>query len=172
MQDPVLQAVLPALLFAVCVVGLAALLLLTGSLFNRRRLGRVKRIPSNSGTDPIHPTGRRLDLRFHLLAIAFLVFSVELLFLYPWAVAFRPRPAAEASEPARATSPAAAHGEPAGEPALKARVLRPRFMFAGGLVFIILLTLGFVYDWRKGVFQWRTAESVRKQRPRSEISSI
>lgn len=154
MQDPVLQAVLPALLFAVCVAGLAALLLLTGSLFNRRRPDRVKRIPSDSGRDPIHHAGRRLDVRFHLLPIAFLVFSAALLFLYPWAVAFRPPPAAvEASEPARATLPATANGRPPGEPALKAGVARPRFMFAGGLVFIILLTSGFVYDWRKGIFQ-------------------
>ena len=37
--------------------------------------------------DPIHDTRRRFDVRFHLVAIAFLVFDVELLFLYPWAVA-------------------------------------------------------------------------------------
>ena len=37
--------------------------------------------------DPIHDTRRRFDVRFYLVAIAFLVFDVELLFLYPWAVA-------------------------------------------------------------------------------------
>ena len=44
-------------------------------------------MPYESGMDPIHDTRRRFDVRFYLLAIAFLVFDVELLFLYPWAVA-------------------------------------------------------------------------------------
>ena len=46
-------------------------------------------MPYESGMDPIHDTRRRFDVRFHLVAIAFLVFDVELLFLYPWAVASR-----------------------------------------------------------------------------------
>ncbi len=44
-------------------------------------------MPYESGMDPIHDTHRRFDVRFHMVAIAFLVFDVELLFLYPWAVA-------------------------------------------------------------------------------------
>ena len=46
-------------------------------------------MPYESGMDPIHDARRRFDVRFHLVAIAFLVFDVELLFLYPWAVASR-----------------------------------------------------------------------------------
>ena len=46
-------------------------------------------MPYESGMDPIHDTRRRFAVRFHLVAIAFLVFDVELLFLYPWAVAMR-----------------------------------------------------------------------------------
>ena len=48
-------------------------------------------MPYESGMDPIHDARRRFDVRFHLVAIAFLVFDVELLFLYPWAVAMRQR---------------------------------------------------------------------------------
>ena len=56
-------------------------------------------MPYESGMDPVHDTRRRFDVRFHLLAIAFLVFDVELLFLYPWAVASHPSPiAASAAE--------------------------------------------------------------------------
>ena len=83
-------AALPIFLFAVCVIGLAVVLLLVANLFNPIRPGRVKRMPYESGMDPIHDTRRRFDVRFYLLAIAFLVFDVELLFLYPWAVATRP----------------------------------------------------------------------------------
>ena len=46
-------------------------------------------MPYESGMDPIHDARRRFDVRFYLVAIAFLVFDVELLFLYPWAVASR-----------------------------------------------------------------------------------
>ena len=83
-------AVLPIFLFLVCAIGLAVGLLLVAGLFNRGRPGAVKRMPYESGMDPIHDTRRRFDVRFYLLAIAFLVFDVELLFLFPWAVASRP----------------------------------------------------------------------------------
>ena len=60
------------------------------------------------------------------------------LFLYPWAVAAAGR--GRACEPRRWRI---GHG------------LRPRLVFAGVVVFFILLRLGFVYDWRKGLFRWR-----------------
>ena len=81
------QTVLPVFLFVACALGLALGLLTVAGLFNRGRSGRVTRMPYESGMDPIHDTRRRFDVRFYLLAIAFLVFDVELLFLYPWAVA-------------------------------------------------------------------------------------
>ena len=82
-------AFLPIFLLVACTIGLAVGLLVVASLFNPGRPGRVTRMPYESGMDPIHDTRRRFDVRFHLLAIAFLVFDVELLFLYPWAVAMR-----------------------------------------------------------------------------------
>src|ERR1051325_9366150 len=78
---------LPILLFAVCATALAAGLLMVGSLIGPSKQGRVKEMPYESGMDPIHDTRRRFDVRFHLVAITFLVFDVELLFLYPWAAA-------------------------------------------------------------------------------------
>jgi len=150
MRMPV--AVLPIFLFMVCVVGLSGILLLVARLFNPSRPGRVKAMPYESGMDPIHDTRRRFHVRFYLLAIAFLVFDVELLFLYPWAVATRPyaQPAAAAdSQPAAA----AAVGIDA---AVSAHWVESRHLvFAGAMLFIALLTLGFIYDWRKGVFRWR-----------------
>ena len=101
-------------------------------LLRPRVITSEKLVTYESGMDPIHDTRRRFDVRFHLLAIAFLVFDVELLFLYPWATI--------------------AYGE-GGNTAWKAAF--------GGLVFgeilIFLATLGiaYVYAWRKGVFQWR-----------------
>jgi len=146
-------AAFPILLFFAAVIGLALLLLLMGQVFNPARPGRVKQMPYESGMDPIHDTRRRFDVRFHLLAIAFLVFDVELLFLYPWAVTLRDRAGAAATavqtHDAGSLPAAAELPEGGGSRAL----VRP--VFAGGMVFLVLLTLGFVYDWRKGVFRWR-----------------
>jgi len=143
-------AVVPIFLLVVCAAALAVGLLVIGGLLSPGRPGRVKRMPYESGMDPVHDTRRRFDVRFHLLAIAFLVFDVELLFLYPWAVAVRAgaAPAVAATEVATAAS----DGRPAATP-VRGSATRP--VFWGGLVFIGLLTLGFVYDWRKGVFRWR-----------------
>jgi NADH-quinone oxidoreductase subunit A len=131
---------------------MAVVLLTLGRITNPRRPGRVKRMPYESGMDPVHDTRRRFDVRFHLLAIAFLVFDVELLFLYPWAIALHPlqssvAEAAHASPAMETNLPAPAVAQPSG-PVVPS-------VFAGGMLFIALLALGFVYDWRKGVFQWR-----------------
>jgi NADH-quinone oxidoreductase subunit A len=127
---------LPILLFIVCSTGLAVGLLVVSRLVGPHRTGAVKQMPYESGMNPIHDTRRRFDVRFHLVAIAFLVFDVELLFLYPWAVA---------SRHAEGIDFAVEHGMVSGR----------GLVFGEVLVFIALLAVGFVYAWRKGVFQWR-----------------
>jgi NADH-quinone oxidoreductase subunit A len=145
-------AVLPVFLLIASLVALAVLLILAGRVVSPRRPGRVKLMPYESGMDPVHDTRRRFLVRFHLVAIAFLIFDVELLFLYPWAVAFQPH-LAEAQPPA-ATAPAATGSEVVERWPADRTVSRPPYLFVGGMIFILLLGLGFVYDWRKGVFQW------------------
>lgn len=127
---------IPILLFAACSVGLCLGLLAVANMFNPRRDVAVKTMPYESGMDPIHDTRRRFDVRFHLVAISFLMFDVELLFLYPWAVASR---------------------NPAGiDAAIEAGAVANRgLVFGEAMVFIALLALGYVYAWKKGVFQWR-----------------
>ena len=126
----------PILLFAACATLLSVGILALGGLLGPRKTGRVKEMPYESGMDPIHDARRRFDVRFHLVAIAFLLFDVELLFLYPWAVANK---------------------NPEGFARLTDA--RPDFssavVFVEMMVFIALLTVGFAYAWRKGVFRWR-----------------
>ncbi|WP_425615873.1 NADH-quinone oxidoreductase subunit A [Anatilimnocola sp. NA78] len=131
---------LPILLFAICAAGLALVMLFAGSLFGPKRNSAVKRMPYESGMDPIHDAHRKFDVRFHLVAIAFLIFDVELLFLYPWAVASRSEHGIDA-----AIATAANFGA----------VLSRPIIFAEVMVFIALLAVGLAYAWRKGVFQWR-----------------
>jgi NADH-quinone oxidoreductase subunit A len=131
-----MEPIVPILLFVVISTALAVSMLFAGSLFGPRRTSKVKEMPYESGMDPIHDTRRRFDIHYHLVAIAFLLFDVELLFLYPWAVASR---------------------NPAGvETAVAAGLIENRgLVFWEIIVFVSLLALGFVYAWRKGVFQWR-----------------
>jgi NADH-quinone oxidoreductase subunit A len=130
------QAVLPIFLFAVCATALAGVLLGVSALIGPSKTSRVKEMPYESGMDPIHDARRRFDVRFYLVAIAFLVFDVELLFLYPWAVATR---------------------NPEGiDRAVEAHWVGSRqLVFTEVMVFIALLAASFVYAWRKGVFRWR-----------------
>src|SRR5262245_49456219 len=78
---------LPILLFVACAAALSAGMLLLGVVIGPRRQSPVKQMPYESGMDPIHDARRRFDVRFHLIAVAFLLFDVEVIFLYPWAVA-------------------------------------------------------------------------------------
>ena len=127
---------LPVFLFALAATFVSVAMVSLGWLLGPSRTSRVKEMPYESGMDPIHDARRRFDVRFHLVAIAFLVFDVELLFLYPWAVASRSPVGIDA---------AVASG------AVSSRSL----VFGEVMVFILLLAAGFAYAWRKGVFRWR-----------------
>ena len=90
----------------------------------------VKQMPYESGMDPIGDARQHFDVRFYLVAVMFLVFDVELLFLYPWAVA--------------AYREGGGFGDVLAGP-----------VFWCVLVFILLLFVAYIYDWKKGVFRWR-----------------
>ena len=94
----------------------------------------VKLMPYESGMDPIGDARQRFDVKFYLIAILFLVFDVELLFLYPWAVASYGSP-----DPGRPLIPGALKG----------------VVFWEVIVFLATLVVAYVYAWRKGVFKWR-----------------
>jgi NADH-quinone oxidoreductase subunit A len=128
--------VLPIALFLIASVALGVGMLAVGRILGPSRTTAVKEMPYESGMDPIHEASRRFNIRFHLVAIAFLVFDVELLFLYPWAVALK-------------------HAEGV-QMAVEAGLVSSRGLVLGGvLLFVLLLVLGFAYDWRKGIFRWR-----------------
>src|SRR5262245_46109159 len=103
------SVLLPILIFTACAPALSLGMLGLASVFGPKRQSAVKQMPYESGMDPIHDAHRRFDVRFHLVAIAFLIFDVELLFLYPWAVATRSESGIDA-----AVRQAAAAAEPLG----------------------------------------------------------
>jgi NADH-quinone oxidoreductase subunit A len=127
----------PLFLFLAVILGLALIILFLAHTIGPRRPTAVKLMPYESGMDPIGSTRQHFDVKFYLTAILFLVFDVELLFLYPWAViAYRDQ--AVAGEFQRALP----------------QELRPA-VFWEVLIFLATLALAYVYAWRKGVFQWR-----------------
>ena len=112
-------------------------------LLGPRRKTAVKQMPYESGMDPFGDARARFDVQFYLVAIVFLVFDIELLFLYPWAVAAWYQPAGD--ERPTGLLAAVRQGE----------LASANGVFAEVLIFIALLGLAYVYAWRKGVFRWR-----------------
>lgn len=99
-----------------------------GRLLKTRRQGPVKGTIYESGMNPIGDARRRFNVRFYVVAMTFLVFDVEIVFLYPWAVTF----------------PSLANDD-SGLPLL----------FLGRMLFFILTSMiAFAYAWRKGVFRY------------------
>jgi NADH-quinone oxidoreductase subunit A len=106
------------------------------------KLTKVKQMPYESGMDPIGDARQRFDVRFYLVAIVFLLFDVELLFLYPWAVAQW----STGTTLAGTGTPTPVAGIPA---ELRLWVLGEIVVFVG------ILAAAFAYAWRKGVLEWR-----------------
>ncbi len=76
----------PLLVYILVLIGFVATNLVLAHVAGPRKRTTVKQMPYESGMDPVGDARQPFDVRFYLVAILFLVFDVELLFLYPWAV--------------------------------------------------------------------------------------
>ena len=114
------------LVLAVSVV-LAVVMLTFAGLVGPRRYSRVKNAPFECGSVPVGTARERFGVKFYVVAILFIVFDIEAIFLYPWAVLLAP-------------------GE--GSPGLG----WPGFLSMG--IFAATLIAGLVYVWKKGVLDW------------------
>jgi len=125
----------PLAIYAVILLGFVAANLILTHIIGPKKRTPVKQMPYESGMDPVGDARQPFNVRFCLVAILYLVFDVELLFLYPWAVS-----AFVDGE----------DGAPSGiPPGLRGTV------FGIMLAFIATLVIAYVYAWRKGVFKWR-----------------
>ena len=123
----------PVLVLVLVLVGTAAAILVLAHTLGPSRRGADKDATYECGMPLIVGARRRLNVRFYLVAVLFLLFDVEVIFLWPWATAFH----------RAATNPAAVE-----LPATK------EFLLIGMGIFLMLLLVGYVYEWRKGAFQW------------------
>jgi NADH-quinone oxidoreductase subunit A len=129
-MDQDLATFFPVFVYLVVILGFVTVSLVLAHWIAPSRKTPVKEMPYESGMDPIGDARQHFDVKYYLVAILFLVFDVELLFLYPWAVS--------------------AYQSPGGLPGpLKNPV------FAVMLIFLATLAIAYVYAWRKGVFRWR-----------------
>jgi NADH:ubiquinone oxidoreductase subunit 3 (subunit A) len=133
-MDSDLPLLYPIVLYLVLILAFVAGTLLISHWIAPRRPHPVKDMPYESGMDPVGDARRHFDVKFYLVAILFLVFDVELLFLYPWAVS--------------------AYADlPEGNP-LRGGILQDA-VFVTMLVFLTTVALAYIYALRKGVFRWR-----------------
>jgi NADH-quinone oxidoreductase subunit A len=126
----------PVFLLLIVAIAIGAGMMISSAVLAPSKATKVKQMPYESGMDPIGDARQRFDVRFYLVAIVFLLFDVELLFLYPWAVA---QWSVAVNEGAAAGIPAEFRG----------------WVFWEIMVFIVILAAAFGYAWRKGVFEWR-----------------
>jgi NADH:ubiquinone oxidoreductase subunit 3 (subunit A) len=137
-----LGAYYPIFLYLIVLIGFAVGTMIAAHLLGPRHDTARKQVPYESGMDPVGDARQRFDIKFYLVAIMFLVFDVELLFLYPWAVVAY-------SDPSPPTPLPGGEGRMSGFGELRLPV------FFCVLTFITLLFLAYLYDWKKGVFKWR-----------------
>src|SRR5271167_85164 len=104
----------PVFLFLIVAIAIAAGMIIASAWLAPQKATKVKQMPYESGMDPIGDARQRFDVRYYLVAIVFLLFDVELLFLYPWAVAQWSVPAPVAA-PANPSPPI---GSPVASPAV------------------------------------------------------
>jgi NADH-quinone oxidoreductase subunit A len=136
-MDFTLATYYPIILYLLVIIfGFAAPVLLLTHWVGPKRRTPIKQMPYESGMDPIGDARQRFDVKFYLIAFLFLVFDVELLFLYPWAALY----------------PWSSTGE---EPASFLPVELHALVFWEVLVFLLTVVVAYVYAWRRGVFRWR-----------------
>ena len=117
-----LENYLPVLIFLIIgsVVGIA-LMFIGGFLLSTPKPYEAKNAPFECGFEAFEDARLKFDVRYYLVAILFIIFDLEVAFLFPWAVAFKQI---------------------------------GWFGFWSMMVFLGVLTVGFIYEWRKGALEW------------------
>ena len=131
------RAYFPVLMLLGFVVFNAILIVAISALTMRSRPTPVKQNPYESGMPPLGDARERFSIKFYLIAILFIIFDIETVFMIPWGVAY---------QQLSCTVPLRQGLCPLG---------RVSFFGLGEmLVFMIILFVGLVYVWKKGALQW------------------
>ncbi len=131
------RAYLPVLMLLGFVVANAILIVAISALTMRSRPTPVKQNPYESGIPPLGDARERFSIKFYLIAILFIIFDIETVFMIPWGVAY---------QQLSCTVPLRQGLCPLGNVSF--------FGLGEMLVFMIILFVGLVYVWKKGALQW------------------
>lgn len=131
------RAYFPVLLLLGFVIMNALLIVGISALTMRWRPTPVKQTPYESGIPPLGDARERFSIKFYLIAILFIIFDIETVFMFPWAVYYRQL---------SCTQPLVNNICPAGSISF--------FGLGEMLVFMAILLVGFIYVWKKGALQW------------------
>ena len=132
-----LRNYLPVLLLLGFVMFNAIAILVISHLTMRRQPTAVKSQAYESGMSPLGDARDRFSVKFYLVAMLFIVFDIETVFMIPWGVHYRALSCAV---------PMVANACPAGQLSF--------FGLGEMLVFMAILVIGFVYVWKKGALSW------------------
>jgi NADH-quinone oxidoreductase subunit A len=116
-----LEQYFPILLFIIVGLALGGVLLALGSIVSPNRPSPEKLSPYECGFEAFEDARMKFDVRYYLIAILFILFDLEIAFLFPWAVVL------------------------------------PEIGYAGFIammVFLAILVVGFIYEWKKGALEW------------------
>ncbi len=112
---------LPIVVFLVIAGGLSVLMVVASMIVGKQKPDKAKLSAYECGFDAFEDARGQFDVRFYLVSILFIIFDLEIAFLFPWAVAL-------------------------GKIGL--------FGFWSMMVFLAVLTVGFIYEWKKGALDW------------------
>ena len=116
-----LKEYVPILIFLAIAIGRAGTMLLASFIVARQKPDSEKLSAYECGFEAFDDARSQFDVRFYLVAILFIIFDLEVAFLFPWAVAL-------------------------GDIGV--------FGFWSMILFLGILTVGFIYEWRKGALEW------------------
>lgn len=121
MLSPLIEDYFPALVFLVVAVAMAGVMVGLSFVLAKQRPDKEKLSPYECGFNPFSDARHKFDVRFYLVSILFIIFDLEIAFLFPWAVSL-------------------------GKIGM--------FGFWSMMVFLGVLTVGFIYEWKKGALEW------------------
>jgi NADH-quinone oxidoreductase subunit A len=122
-----LQPYVPLVLLIGFVAFSAVMMVALSHLFSSSRPTAIKSIPYESGMTPLGSARERFDVKFYLVAVLFIVFDIEVVFMVPWAVAFRQ---------------------------LDVLGLGIGGGLIEMALFVLILGVGYVYIWKRGALEW------------------
>ena len=134
MRDFQLRDYFPIFVMFVVAAGFAVSQIFVGQLIGQKKPTRTKTMPYECGKDPVGSARERFSVKFYLIAMIFILFDIELIFMMPWAVVFK---------------------RMALDPSMRS------IIYVEMMLFVVLVAVGYVYVWKKGLFDW--SERARRE---------